>query len=127
MRKYERRTQVLTFQQAKHWEPRYAIGAMVYAAVLGIWCFLTIFGNDDAVAGIWFCVRRDDRLHRRWRGSQLRASKLIQYHILLACGPMSRRWRCMPNFFYHHLPCAGAFFVGLKGTTSACTPSSSRR
>ena len=55
MRKYERRTQVLTFEQAKHLEPRYAIGAMVYAGVLGIWCFLTIFGNNDAVAHM-ICV-----------------------------------------------------------------------
>ena len=31
MRKYERRTAVLTFEQAKQLEPRYAIGAMVYA------------------------------------------------------------------------------------------------
>src|SRR5262245_12951623 len=45
MRKYEQRTQVLTFEQAKYLEPRYAAGAMVYAAILGIWCFLTIFAN----------------------------------------------------------------------------------
>src|ERR1700749_2935864 len=50
MRKYERRTSMLTFEQAKHWEPRYAVGAILYAAVLGVWCFLTIHGNDDAVA-----------------------------------------------------------------------------
>src|ERR1700709_2749846 len=29
MRKYERRTATLTFEQARHWEPRYAIGALV--------------------------------------------------------------------------------------------------
>ena len=23
---------------------------MLYAGVLGVWCFLTIYGNDDAVA-----------------------------------------------------------------------------
>ena len=74
MRKYERRTEVLTFQQAKHLEPRYAIGAMVYAGVLGVWCFLTIFGNDDAVAHM-ICVAVDDRLHRRRRGPQLRPSQ----------------------------------------------------
>ena len=50
MRKYERRTQVLTYEQAKYLEPRYAAGAMLYASVVGIWCFLTIFANDDAVA-----------------------------------------------------------------------------
>src|SRR5216110_3351066 len=35
MRKYERRTSTLSFDQARHLEPRYAVGAMVYAAVLG--------------------------------------------------------------------------------------------
>ena len=64
----------LTFEQAKHWEPRYAIGAMVYASVLGVWCFLTIFGNDDAVAHM-ICVAGDGRLHRRRRGPQLRPAQ----------------------------------------------------
>src|SRR5277367_6265594 len=50
MRKYERRKSALTFDQAKHWEPRYTVGALTYAAVLGIWCFITIFGNDDTIA-----------------------------------------------------------------------------
>ena len=53
MRKYENRT--LTFEEAKHLEPRYAVGAMVYAAVLGLWCFITIYGNDDSVADL-LCV-----------------------------------------------------------------------
>ena len=50
MRKYERRTTTLTFQQAKYWEPRYTVGALVYAGVLGTWCFITIYGNDDPIA-----------------------------------------------------------------------------
>ena len=58
MREYERRTQVLTFEQAKTLEPRYAVGAMVYAGVLGVWCFLTILGNNDAVAHMSASRRR---------------------------------------------------------------------
>ena len=90
MRKYERRTSVLTFEQAKHWEPRYAIGAMLYAGVLGIWCFITIFGNDDAVAhhGV---RRRDDRLHRWRRGPQLRPSD--SFSITFCCPAVRCRWR----------------------------------
>ena len=38
MRGYERRSSILTFDQAKHLEPRYAVGAMVYAGALGAWC-----------------------------------------------------------------------------------------
>src|SRR5262245_9717555 len=55
MRKYERRTSVLSFEQARHWEPRYATGALVYAAVLGAWCFITIYGNSDTIAHL-VCV-----------------------------------------------------------------------
>src|SRR5579871_1015295 len=49
MRKYERRTAMLSFEQAKQWEPHYAVGALVYAAVLGVWCFITIYGSDDTI------------------------------------------------------------------------------
>ena len=55
MRKYERRTSALTFDQAKYWEPRYAIGAIIYAGVLGAWCFITILGSDDPIAHM-LCV-----------------------------------------------------------------------
>src|SRR5262245_57220927 len=55
MRKYERRTQVLSLEQARYLEPRYAVGAIVYAGVLGAWCFLTIVANDDPIAHM-LCV-----------------------------------------------------------------------
>ena len=74
MRRYERRTSDLTFEQAKTLEPRYAIGAMLYAACWALWCFITIFGSDDAVAHM-ICVAVDGRLHRRRRGPQLRPSQ----------------------------------------------------
>src|SRR5450631_4476040 len=50
MHAFERRTSMLTFDQAKQWEPRYRFGAVVYAGVLGLWCFITILGSDDPVA-----------------------------------------------------------------------------
>src|SRR3984893_2909343 len=34
MRQYERRTSTLTLEQAKEWEPRYRIGAVLYAGAL---------------------------------------------------------------------------------------------
>src|SRR3979409_605833 len=50
MRKYERRTSVLTYKQAAEWEPQYRIGAVLQAGTLGLWCVVTILGSDDAVA-----------------------------------------------------------------------------
>ena len=104
MRKYERRTAVLTFEQAKHWEPRYAIGAMVYASVLGVWCFLTIVGNDDAVAHM-VCVAVTIGYTAGGAARNYGRPKLIQYHILLACGPMSLALALHGGFYYIASPC----------------------
>ncbi|MDI1262431.1 MAG: EAL domain-containing protein [bacterium] len=115
MRKYERRTAVLSFDQARHLEPRYAVGAMVYAGVLGVWCFLTIVGNDDAIAHM-ICVAVTIGYTAGGAARNYGRPKLIQYHILLACGPMSLALALHANFFYVMLAVLLAlFFVGLKG------------
>ena len=115
MRKYERRTAVLTFDQAKHLEPHYAIGAMVYAGVLGVWCFITIFGNDDAIAHM-LCVAVTIGYTAGAAARNYGRPKLVQYHILLACGPMSLALALHGGFYYVGLAVLLAlFFVGLKG------------
>ena len=88
MRKYERRTSVLTFEQAKHVEPRYALGAMTYAGALGVWCFITILGSDDPIAHM-LCVAVTIGYTAGGAARNYGRPRLIQYHILLACGPMS--------------------------------------
>ena len=114
MRKYERRTSVLTFEQAKHWEPRYAIGAMLYAAVLGIWCFITIFGNDDAVAHL-VCVAVTIGYTAGGAARNYGRPKLIQHHILLSCVPMSLALALHGGFYYIGLAMLLVlFFIGLK-------------
>ena len=115
MRKYERRTAVLTYEQAKHWEPRYAVGAMIYAGVLGVWCFLTIFGNDDAVAHM-VCVAVTIGYTAGGAARNYGSPRLIQYHILLACGPMSLALAMHGGFYYVGLAVLLVlFFIGLKG------------
>jgi diguanylate cyclase (GGDEF)-like protein len=115
MRKYERRTSVLSFDQAKHLEPRYAVGAMVYAAVLGIWCFLTIFGNDDAVAHM-VCVAVTIGYTAGAAARNYGRPNLVQCHVLLACGPMSLALALHSNPYYICLAVLLAlFFIGLKG------------
>jgi diguanylate cyclase (GGDEF)-like protein len=115
MRKYERRTSVLTFEQAKYWEPRYAIGAMVYAAALGAWCFITILGNDDPIAHM-VCVAVTIGYTAGGAARNYGRPKLIQYHILLACGPMSLALAFHGGPYYVGLALLLAlFFIGLKG------------
>jgi diguanylate cyclase (GGDEF)-like protein len=115
MRKYERRTAVLSFDQAKHWEPRYAVGAMIYAGVLGAWCFITITGNDDAIAHM-ICVAVTIGYTAGGAARNYGRPKLIQYHILLACGPMSLALALHGGPYYISLAVLLAlFFIGLKG------------
>src|SRR5882724_3364808 len=115
MRKYERRTQVLSFDQARHLEPRYAIGAIVYAGVLGAWCFITIVGNDDAIAHM-LCVAVTVGYTAGGAARNYGRPKLLQLHILFACGPMSAALALHGGFYYIGLAILLAlFFIGLRG------------
>jgi diguanylate cyclase (GGDEF)-like protein len=114
MRKYERRTSTLTFEQAKQWEPRYAFGALVYAAVLGVWCFITIYGNNDAVAHL-MCVAVNMGYTGGGSARNYGSPKLVQYHMMLACGPMALALALHGGFFYIGLAVLLVlFFLGLK-------------
>ena len=50
MYQYKRRGAHLSQEGAIQWEGRYRIGALLYAAVLGIWCTVVLLGSDDPVA-----------------------------------------------------------------------------
>jgi diguanylate cyclase (GGDEF)-like protein len=114
MRKYERRTSMLTFEQAKYWEPRYAIGAMIYAGALGAWCFITILGSDDAIAHM-LCVAVTVGYTAGGAARNYGRPKLIQLHILFACGPMSLALALHSGFYYIGLSVLLVlFFLGLK-------------
>ncbi len=114
MRKYERRTSVLTYEQAKHWEPRYAVGAILYAGALGAWCFITILGSDDPIAHM-VCVAVTIGYTAGGAARNYGSPKLIQLHILFACGPMSLALALHGGSYYIGLSVLLVlFFVGLK-------------
>jgi diguanylate cyclase (GGDEF)-like protein len=48
--RYQARKSSLTAEEAAHWQNRYQIGAMIQAAVIGLWCSVTLLCSDDAVA-----------------------------------------------------------------------------
>jgi diguanylate cyclase (GGDEF)-like protein len=115
MRKYERRTAVLSYEQARHLEPRYAAGAIIYAAVLGVWCFITIYGNNDTIAHM-VCVAVTVAYTGGGAARNYGRPWLIQYHILLACGPLSVALALHGGFYYIGLAVLLVlFFFGLKG------------
>jgi diguanylate cyclase (GGDEF)-like protein len=114
MRKFEQRTSVLTYAQAKHWEPRYAVGAILYAGALGAWCFFTILGSDDPIAHM-VCVAVTIGYTAGGAARNYGSPKLIQLHILFACGPMSLALALHGGIYYIGLSALLVlFFVGLK-------------
>jgi diguanylate cyclase (GGDEF)-like protein len=115
MRKYERRTSVLSYDQAKSLEPRYAFWALAYAAVLGAWCFITILGSDDPIAHM-LCVSVTVGYTAGGAARNYGHPKIIQNHILLACGPMSLALVMHGGLYYYGLAALlGLFFFSLKG------------
>src|SRR6201996_6628282 len=115
MRKHERRTTVLSYDEAKAFEPRYAVGCISYAAVVGIWAFITIYGSDDAIAHmivvaltIGYTAGGAARNYGRpW---------LPQLHILFACAPLALALALHGGVYYIGLAILlGLFFIALKG------------
>ena len=114
MRAYENRTVALTFEEAKHLEPRYWVGALAYAAVLGLWSFIVIYNNDDPVADMLVATV----VVGYTAGGAARnygQPRVIQWHVVLACGPMSLALVLNGGLYYVGLAILLVmFFVGLK-------------
>jgi diguanylate cyclase (GGDEF)-like protein len=49
LQRYLPRKATLTSDEAAHWRKRYLIGAMIHAAAIGLWCFVTLLSSDDAL------------------------------------------------------------------------------
>ncbi|MBV9564270.1 MAG: EAL domain-containing protein [Bradyrhizobium sp.] len=114
MRQHERRTSVLSYEQAKAFEPRYAVSALAYAGALGAWCFITILGSNDAVAQM-LCVAVTVGYTGGGAARNYGNPRLIQLHILFACGPMSLALAMHGDFYYIGLAVLLVlFFIGLK-------------
>jgi diguanylate cyclase (GGDEF)-like protein len=114
MREYERRTSVLTFEQAAYWEPRYMVGAVLYAGALGVWCMITILGTEDTVA-FMLCVAVTIGYTAGGAARNYGRPTIVQLHILFACGPMSLALALRGGPYYiGSALLLVLFFVGLK-------------
>lgn len=114
MHAYEKRASVLTYEQAVHLEPRYRVGAVLYALAMGVWCFVVILGSDDPVAHM-LCATVTIGYTAGGAARNYGRPKIVQLHILCACGPMSAALALHGNYYYIGL--AGLlvlFFIGLK-------------
>jgi diguanylate cyclase (GGDEF)-like protein len=114
MRTFERRTSMLTFEQAKEWEPRYRLGAVAYAGALGLWCFITIVGSDDPVAHM-LCIAVTIGYTGGGAARNYGRPLIVQLHIIFACGPLSLAMLLHGGFYYIGTALLLVlFFLGLK-------------
>ncbi|EKS37131.1 MAG: diguanylate cyclase (GGDEF)-like protein [Afipia broomeae] len=114
MRKYEKRTTVLSPEQAADFEPRYMLGAMLYAGVLGLWCAIVLLGTDDPIAHM-LCTTVTIAYTGGGAARNYGRPRIVQLHILLSCGPMSLALAVHGDLY--HIGLAGLlvlFFLGLK-------------
>jgi diguanylate cyclase (GGDEF)-like protein len=114
MRRYEKRVAMLSFAQAVEWEPRYRLGAVLYASALGLWCVLVLLGSDDPVAHM-LCTTVTIGYTAGGAARNYGRPQIVQLHILCACGPMSVALAIHGDPYYIGL--AGLlvlFFLGLK-------------
>jgi diguanylate cyclase (GGDEF)-like protein len=111
---YERRQSPLTIEQAKWWEPRYKVGADLYAATLGLWCFVVLVGSDDAVAHM-LCTGVTIGYTAASVGRNYGRPSIIQRHIFFACAPLSLGLALYGDRYYAGLAfLLVLFFIGLK-------------
>jgi diguanylate cyclase (GGDEF)-like protein len=119
MHLYQRRKASLTENEAAHWEIRYQIGAMLYAASLGIWCVVALLGSDDAVAHM---ITVSVTLGYMAAGAGRTYGRPWIFHLqtLLACGPLSVALLLNGNPYYIGLGLLNVlFFIGIKHITTS--------
>jgi hypothetical protein len=88
VRKYQRCKSNLSPNEVSRWELRYQFGAMLYAAALGLWCFVTLIASDDAVAHL---IAMSVTVGYMSAGSGRTYGRPWIFHVqmLLACGPLT--------------------------------------
>jgi diguanylate cyclase (GGDEF)-like protein len=119
MHLYQRRKASLTENEAAHWEIRYQVGAMLYAASLGIWCVVALLGSDDAVAHM---ITVSVTLGYMAAGAGRTYGRPWIFHLqtLLACGPLSVALLLNGNPYYMGLALLNVlFFIGIKHITTS--------
>ncbi len=110
----QRRSSGLTSKEAARWEVRYQIGAMLYAAALGLWCVVALLGSSDAVAHmiatsvtLCYVAAGGGRTYGRpW---------IFHVQMLLACGPLTLAMALYGSPYYFGMAVLNVlFFFALK-------------
>ena len=99
MHQYLRRKSTLATNEAPRWEVRYQIGAMFYAAVLGLWCVVALLGTQDPVAHM-ICTSVTLCYMAAGGGRTYGRPWIFHVQTLLACGPLTLALALYGNPYY---------------------------
>jgi diguanylate cyclase (GGDEF)-like protein len=111
---YQRKKSTLTVNEAGYWEIRYQIGAMLYAASLGLWCVVALLGTQDPVAHM-ICTSVTLCYMAAGGGRTYGRPWIFHVQTLLACGPLTMALAFYGNPYYLGLALLNVvFFLALK-------------
>ncbi|HEY3892317.1 MAG TPA: EAL domain-containing protein, partial [Bradyrhizobium sp.] len=118
MHRYKSRNSALNAEDAAGWEIRYQIGAMFYAAALGIWCLVALLTSNDPVAHM-ICLTVTTGYMAAGVGRTYGRPWIFHLQIVLACGPMTIGLGLHGDPYYIGMACLSAlFFLALKQITT---------
>ncbi|HKG99954.1 MAG TPA: EAL domain-containing protein [Bradyrhizobium sp.] len=113
-RQYKLRKETLTPDEAVRWELRYQLGAMLYAAALGLWCIVAVLGSSDAAAHL-ICVSVTLCYVAAGGGRTYGRPWIFHVQMLLACGPMTLALALYGSPYYFGMAVLNVlFFFSLK-------------
>src|SRR5215208_441058 len=113
-RQYKLRKEALTPDEAVRWELRYQVGAMLYAAALGLWCIVAVLGSSDAAAHL-ICVSVTLCYIAAGGGRTYGRPWIFHVQMLLACGPMTLALALYGSPYYFGMAVLNVlFFFSLK-------------
>src|ERR1700754_460153 len=113
-RQYQRSKATLSAESVAHWEVRYQLGAMLYAAALGLWCLVAILGSNDAVAHM-ICTSVTLCYVAAGGGRTYGRPWIFHVQMLLACGPLTLALAFYGNPYYAGMALLNVlFFLALR-------------
>jgi diguanylate cyclase (GGDEF)-like protein len=86
LRRYHARKSTLIAEEAARWQKRYQIGAMIQAAVIGLWCSTTLLSTDDAVVHM-ICVSVTTGIVAGAAGRAYGRQSIFRLQAVLLFGP----------------------------------------
>jgi diguanylate cyclase (GGDEF)-like protein len=112
-RRYQARKSTLTAEEAAQWQKRYQIGAMIQAAVIGLWCSITLLSSDDAVVHM-ICLSVTTGIVAGAAGRAYGRQSIFRLQAVLMFGPtvIALALRGTPYYIAMSIVCA-AFLMAV--------------